>query len=372
MSTKASLRYLSSLHVLCFELHFILLHLSCCVTTTFPSFTWLYLIIDHYHYLGSGGHRGQRASHHVLAEWSQAGLWHHRGLSGGAGRRPRRAEWKFGPRAGGTAIAGGWFGLFLFSRCGYICFLHAFAVRVLFSYSHTLSFPASLTPHKPTFLFYDPTGAHSRWFRSRDFLCVGRGPQPDAEPGEKRCLLFANFFPSFEMSEWNGKNLSFSSSFLRLIFISLTIYTSFCRWSRILSVWLVTWTRVAVWVKMAPTTAGPQAAPRLQTPLLRYGFIKFVVYSQRISGVCRTSCILHTPRSSDFLIVLLRSLWLLFCPYWRLFSFCDQIVAVLNNHHESLAWLDEKSRYIFLLFYCLPAVCLLIVCQHLIALNDYS
>jgi len=27
------------------------------------------------------------------------------------------------------------------------------------------------------------------------------------------------------------------------------------------------------------------------------------------------------------------------------FSCTTQIVAVLNNHHESLAWLDEKSRY---------------------------
>ena len=60
--------------------------------------------------------------------------------------------------------------------------------------------------------------------------------------------------------------------------------------------------------------------------------------------------------------VLLRSLWLLFCPYWWFFSFCYQIVAVLNNHHESLAWLDEKSRYIFFAFLlsvcCLSANCL--------------
>jgi hypothetical protein len=29
------------------------------------------------------------------------------------------------------------------------------------------------------------------------------------------------------------------------------------------------------------------------------------------------------------------------------FSHTSQIVAVLNNHHDSLAWLDEKSRYFY-------------------------
>ncbi len=29
---------------------------------------------------------------------------------------------------------------------------------------------------------------------------------------------------------------------------------------------------------------------------------------------------------------------------------CFQIVAVLNSHHESLSWLDDKSRYLALYF----------------------
>jgi uncharacterized protein YutE (UPF0331/DUF86 family) len=44
------------------------------------------------------------------------------------------------------------------------------------------------------------------------------------------------------------------------------------------------------------------------------------------------------------------------------FSHTSQIVAVLNNHHDSLAWLDEKSRYAVRYIICAGMQCASSVC----------
>lgn len=59
-----------------------------------------------------------------------------------------------------------------------------------------------------------------------------------------------------------------------------------------------------------------------------YAYQGGIQYVLKGHTLCMQYALFH-PSSTDVIIIYLRGV---------------QIVAVLNNHHDSLAWLDEKSR----------------------------
>jgi hypothetical protein len=103
---------------------------------------------------------------------------------------------------------------------------------------------------------------------------------------------------------------------------------------------------VAEGSSLTDATANPIAKVRAYLLLLLKARCSVAPYASVLQMVMTLPSISQLRGCLDHPVVLSSCfLFTLVLNYLFISFYLHQIVAVLNNHHDSLAWLDEKSRY---------------------------